>query len=174
VRQHLYENGSGFGSAKGRVRAIALENLQQKIRQIQAPDTSEAIKSQIWIGLVRDGLVPEGAERDTYTVQKADAAAYDVDHIVPLAQHWHESGWNSGDAKRHAIAGSASNLQLLLMSVNRGSGSEGTNARTGASQRYYYVDKFYVGLNFSSDDNNCPPGSLTIKGQPFEVRDEKG
>ena len=51
---------------------------------------------------------------------------YEVDHIVPLAQHWKQTGYKSGDDERglHAGLGNPGNLQLLTMSQNRSKGGK--------------------------------------------------
>ena len=162
VRRWLYENGSGFGSMKKKVRKNGLDEILEKIRTAKNNSTLPLTKKRIWNQLIRDGQIPSDATISGYTLTEAANAEYDVDHIKPLARHWHESGYNSTDRARHDIAGGEDNLLLMLSSVNRSIGGEG----------YYYVDKFYVGKDFSSEYNNSPRGSLKIKRKSF--LDENG
>ncbi|XHX78803.1 MAG: DUF4157 domain-containing protein [Stenomitos frigidus ULC029] len=162
VRQNLYINGSGFGSAAKEVKDQALEKLREDIRKMRALPPNSPQRDTIWNKWLRRELVPNNADRDKYTVAKVNAERYDVDHIKPLARHWKESGFNTTDQARQRIAGSQDNLRLVLMTINRSKGGEG----------HHYTDKPYVGSNFSSDYNNCSTGAKRLLGQYF--RDENG
>jgi hypothetical protein len=161
VRQDLYENGSGFGSMKKKIKEDDLKKITSDLREIHRSNTSAARKRQLWNNLKRKGQVPD-VDPETYTVADAEAAEYDVDHITPLAQHWNQTGYNCADQSRQEIAGGEDNLRLMLSSENRSKGGEG----------YHYSDKPFVGKSFSSIYNDCPPDSLRIKGMWF--RDEDG
>lgn len=163
VRRHLYINGSGFGSARKGIISKALDTVRNKILAIRDKNAKENAKVQHWSWLVNHGLVPADADRDKYTIQKVNAANYDVDHKKPLAKHWVPYGFNCSDGSRQTLAGSDDNLQLLLAKVNRSKGAEGS----------HYSEKPYVGPSFSSDYNNSPTGSLKIKGKSFRDKNDK-
>jgi hypothetical protein len=58
----------------------------------------------------------------TYTV----ATNYDIDHIIPLAQHWSLRGGNDNTPEiRRKIAGGRGNLRLMWGPLNRSRGAEG-------------------------------------------------
>jgi len=163
VRRHLYENGSGFGSAKSRVKDRDLETIRETVRQIRSDDTTEVQKQRLWKTLVKNGQVPENEDRDKYTVAKVNAQTYNVDHIHPLAKHWIDQGYNCADEPRQDLAGQEENLQLTLESYNKSKQAEGA----------HYKDRPFVGPAFSSNYNESPTRSLKILGQSFRDENEK-
>ncbi|WP_326698784.1 HNH endonuclease family protein [Streptomyces sp. NBC_01754] len=47
------------------------------------------------------------------------ASNWNVDHIVPLAAHWHAVGFNSDDKARVDTTPEISNLQLIAADANK-------------------------------------------------------
>ncbi|KAA9347819.1 eCIS core domain-containing protein [Larkinella humicola] len=160
VRNDLYINGSGFGSARTTVSSQGKTAIINDLK-IMRTNGSQAI----WQRLVRDGQVMEvddekaryRAMTDAQITSDINGRAYDVDHTEPLAKHWKDTGFNSDDGARQRTAGNPSNLKLMLASYNRQAGADG----------HHYADKFYVGPNFTSVYNNSIAGAKKIKGQAF-------
>ncbi|QDK82125.1 DUF4157 domain-containing protein [Spirosoma sp. KCTC 42546] len=160
VRNDLYINGSGFGSARTSVATQGKAAIINSIKVVR-DNGSEAI----WQRLVRDGQVMEvsgekaryRAMTDAQIATDINGRAYDVDHTEPLAKHWKDTGFNTDDGARQRTAGNSSNLKLMLAFYNRQAGADG----------HHYADKFYVGPNFTSQYNNSGVGAKKLKGQLF-------
>ena len=160
VRNDLYINGSGFGSARTSVSSQGKVAIINDLRTVRT-NGSEAI----WQRLVRDGQVMEvlgekaryRAMTDSQIATDINGRAYDVDHTEPLAKHWKDTGFNADDGARQRTAGSTPNLKLMLAFYNRQAGADG----------HHYADRFYVGPNFTSQYNNSGVGAKKIKGQLF-------
>jgi hypothetical protein len=84
---------------------------------------------------------------------------FQVDHIEPVAKHWVEDGWNSGDKSRGDHASAATNLRYLSAYWNRLKSSE-YKGRT-----YEFTEKPWVGPNFKSAeaDDDSIGGDKFIK-----------
>ena len=173
VRERLYLTGSGYKTNR-----IAVLNRDLPRITTWAALAIEANNRADFDNLVDDGLLPEGSDIDTFDVNtipynadenpKPDETStfihYNVDHVVALASHWKETGFNTTDQIRWQAAANVSGLQAMTGSGNSSKGA--LNPATGA--RDEFQDKFYVGDEFRSaiaDNNN--PLALTIRGQPF-------
>ena len=139
----------------------------QKIKQAQLMPDGGA-RNRAWQKLKQDGLVERKyvGKIDDY---KSDSIKYEVDHKVPLAKLWNQSGqWNSNiagndtdDRERYKHMSEPTNLQVVTREFNRSKGSE--------DEKYLK----YVGLNFTSEKNQVlTTGALKFNGQPF--RDAAG
>ncbi|MBP6250332.1 MAG: DUF4157 domain-containing protein [Leptothrix sp. (in: Bacteria)] len=168
VRTDLYINGSGFGSAAANLRSGGKARISAALIGLKTTTSNAA-----WQQLARDGQIfespSEGSYRSPAQIRAMSDSAirslvnrqdYDVDHTQPLARHWVNTGYNSADAVRHRVAGSPSNLKLMLAFYNRQAGAGGN----------YYADKFWVGPDFSSTYNASLPRARKIKGLDFVVR----
>jgi hypothetical protein len=79
-----------------------------------------------------------------------DDTEFQVDHIGSLAQHWVESGHNTGEGARKLKAKKWSNLRLITRKWNSAKGSAEQGEDEGESARYHYNDKPHLGPNFQS------------------------
>ena len=108
-----------------------------------------------------------GQTLQTFTKpKKAEAVKggeYDVDHVIPLAKHWYDTGWNSGDGERIGATDSDANLQLLTERENSVKGSK------YAGKVYHFNERPYVGPNFTSDIADAK----TIDGEQFHTEDQR-
>ncbi|WP_310461396.1 DUF4157 domain-containing protein [Sphaerotilus sp.] len=164
VRNDLYINGSGYGSASAALRASATANISAALISLKSTTSNAA-----YTRLVRDGQIFVGGDGPSRTAAEyrlmTDAAiralvgrqSYDVDHTQPLAQHWVATGYNSADGARHSHAGGAGNLKIMLSFYNRQAGADGS----------HYADKFWVGPAFTSNYNMSLRAAKKIKGQDF-------
>jgi hypothetical protein len=155
VRKRLYERGSGWESARETTRKKGEPERENELRRILAePKVSEA-KNQLAEEIVKGHFdnnaydyfkEPERREEAEELSKKyVRENKYEVDHIKPLAKHWKDEGFDSGDTKRWTITTDQNNLQLITRSANR---SKGSTDNSGT--RHYFTEKFYVGPKFSS------------------------
>jgi hypothetical protein len=165
VRNDLYINGSGYGSASAALRERAKATISATLIALKATPNSNAAYN----ALVRDGQIFAAGDGPSRTAAEyrlmSDAAiralvgrqSYDVDHTQPLAQHWVATGYNSADGARQGHAGGAGNLKIMLSFYNRQAGADGN----------HYASKFWVGPAFTSNYNMSLRGAKKIKGQDF-------
>jgi hypothetical protein len=164
VRNDLYLNGSGFGSASAALRNSAKTRIAASLIGLKTGNSNAAYNT-----LMRDGQIFAAGDGPSRTPAEyrlmSDGAIralvsrqdYDVDHTAPLAQHWVTTGYNATDADRHRVAGSAGNLKVMLAFYNRQAGAGG----------YHYAQRFFVGPAFTSVYNMSLLGATRIKGQDF-------
>jgi predicted RNA-binding Zn ribbon-like protein len=140
VRTDLYINGSGFGSAAANLRSGGKARISAALIGLKTTTSNAA-----WQQLARDGQIfespSEGSYRSPAQIRAMSDSAirslvnrqdYDVDHTQPLARHWVNTGYNSADAVRHRVAGSPSNLKLMLAFYNRQAGAAATTTPTSS------------------------------------------
>lgn len=145
VRYKFYERGSGFRSV---FEHFADQEIVAEVEGRIDALINDPSDMRPWQELVKLGLTKpnekfdlRAAERGDYTVR----GRYDVDHIVPLAQHWNARGHNTGQPPRtDAVLGAPAEtgLQLLEGGVNRRKSSEGVEYQ------------LWVGPNFKSENGN--------------------
>ncbi|HEY9812140.1 MAG TPA: hypothetical protein V6D31_01185, partial [Candidatus Sericytochromatia bacterium] len=122
--------------------------LIKRVRNVQK---SGILKD--WRELINEGIVEPNASINSYNPEKID---YHVDHIIPLAQHWNDTGNDSDDTERYKGLAERSNLKLVTAKYNISKGSGGA--------RY---DPF-VRLNFTSKyAQGGAKGALKINNRPF-------
>lgn len=131
VRAKLYERGSSWKSERADwLDNTAIPALKKKIKAIVngPPSTLAARRGQL-INLILNGKAPKhwepafdnGKLKDTWV----DNVAWDVDHAIPLAQHWQTQGYKVGDAPRWAVCIDRKHFDLLTASANRSKGGGG-------------------------------------------------
>ena len=165
VRNDLYINGSGYGSASAALRERAKASISSTLIGLKSTTSNAAYRRLVDDGQIfsspADGPSRTAAEyrlmSDSAIRSLVGRQSYDVDHTAPLAEHWKTTGYNSGDGARHSHAGGAGNLKIMLRFYNRQAGADG----------HLYAQKFWVGLDFTSTYNMSLRDAKKIKGRPF-------
>ncbi|WP_232110149.1 hypothetical protein [Streptomyces buecherae] len=163
-REMLYEGGTAGNQFKRAKIAIIARDLPEIVELIEttiAPYKS-AREAREPASMLREkkrttaddlrALTKFGADKDNAKVpvaiwrefkRKGDisgsnmrkSSLWNVDHITPLAAHWHASGYNSKDKERFETTPDKSNLQLIAGDANKAAQA------TYEGERYEYVAK---------------------------------
>ncbi|RJS18796.1 hypothetical protein DRW03_24360 [Corallococcus sp. H22C18031201] len=157
VRTKLYERGSGWKSARQDFHDSAKKTL---VAQVNTYVTTKK-KTQV-LALIAADLLPAAAEKrydkgtlDDKYVRKVD---HQVDHIRPLAQHWKNGGYKSGDDARWRATIDPTNFQLLTASANASKGGLG----------HHFGDRPELASTFTSVyAEGGIPNALRIDGKPL-------
>ena len=175
VRKKLYERGSGWRSKRKQFYNEEKDKIKRRvdgaIDAYNAGDEASAIR-RVQQLVHEEKLHKEELSR-FYSIskksaeKKVDKIEYHVDHKYPLAGHWVDNGFNSGDKARRDKTTEESNLNLITAEANLSKGSSGED--DDSDERYHYADKFYVGRSFKSEHASA----RKIDGQPFKLKPTK-
>jgi hypothetical protein len=94
-----------------------------------------------------------------------DNVKWHVDHDPSLAQHWHQTGYNSIESDRIRAAEALEHLTVMEAGFNLSKGSIVVLDPQSAGVKYEYTEKPWVGPEFTS--RLAALGAKTIDGQPF-------
>src|ERR1700674_3389466 len=150
-RNHILELIEGLS---GRTREGAISTLQRYVAETMIPDS--------WVALYRrTGNIDR--ESIEWWIERA-SSTWDVDHDLPLAQHWSQQAGNDTDqGSRNTIVVDPNNLAFVLAGPNRSWGSRGPTGQT-----VKYVP--WVGPDFESTFQK--DNGRTFNGKPYI--DDKG
>ncbi|HZH31996.1 MAG TPA: DUF4157 domain-containing protein [Pyrinomonadaceae bacterium] len=151
VRAKLYERGSGWKTVRNNFFDEESTKVKDRIASILEDDAAgQTSRAQNRVrALIREEKLPEEAmdkfDRGTLKPNYVDKVDYHIDHISPLAEHWKEHGFESGDKSRWDKTISLSNLRLITKEANLSKGGKDEDDKS-----HHYADKPYVGKTFVS------------------------
>ncbi len=97
------------------VKALAVSKLKDMTKLGAAKDDAK-VPVKVLVDFKRKG--------DVSTANMRKSSNWNVDHIVPLAAHWHAVGYNSADRERVNTTPNISNLQLIAADANKSAQAE--------------------------------------------------
>jgi uncharacterized protein DUF4157 len=158
VRDNLYVSSTEWKSIKSR------DDPGERRRIADRVETANKTKSTtIWdeLQLAPDGirgyLIPASASLGKYTRMDVLTQSMARDHVLPLAKHWSDNGYNQTDAERKPVGTGAGGYKLELITTEY-------NSRKQALGSRYRWD---VHGAFASADADSPVKSWKIKGRPY-------
>ncbi|WP_350203144.1 GmrSD restriction endonuclease domain-containing protein [Streptomyces antimycoticus] len=92
------------------VKALAVSKLKD-MTMLGAAKEDAKVPVKVLMDFKRKG--------DVSTANMRKSSNWNVDHIVPLAAHWHAVGYNSADRERVNATPNISNLQLIAADANK-------------------------------------------------------
>ena len=166
VRAKLYERGSGWATKSADKREVEKARLIANVDDILAGGYTKRARERIKWLLDRDKL-PKNAldlfDAKKLTSKHVKNTDYAIDHKVPLAQHWKQSGSKSGDSVRQEFCVRESNWNFITSSANSSYSGSG----------HQFGQKAYVETSFSSSyADGGIPNAKRIDGIP--MLDDKG
>lgn len=166
VRGKLYERGSGWGRKSKAKREELKKNLVENVKEILSGGYTERARERIkWLH-DRDKLRDDALklfDNKELTHRHVANTDYAIDHKIPLAQHWKQSGSKSGDSVRQEFCVDPSNWNLITFSANSKYSGGG----------HQFGQKLYVEPSFSSSfADGGISNAKRIDGIP--MRDEDG
>ncbi|WP_405188231.1 hypothetical protein [Streptomyces anulatus] len=121
VRTRLYVLGSGWKTSSKKWRESEKAKLIKSVGAALASPTPAA-RSRLE-RLERLDKLPEGAldlfDKGKLTVKEIERTKYDVDHRIPLAQHWSTDGHGQGDEERREHCVDETEWRLITAKKNR-------------------------------------------------------
>jgi hypothetical protein len=108
--------GSGVDAATLRtLKSVAVSKLRDMTKLGAAKDDAR-VPVKVLMDFKRKG--------DVNTANMRKSSNWNVDHIAPLAAHWHAEGYNSNDDKRINTTPNITNLQLIAGDANKSAQAE--------------------------------------------------
>jgi polyhydroxyalkanoate synthesis regulator phasin len=161
VRAKLYERGSGWASKSAKARTRLKESLLANVKEIlREPDKNRAAERIKWLQ-DRDKVPADSLDlfmNNKLTYKYIAETRYAIDHKVPLAQHWTQSGSKSGDSVRQDFCVQESNWNFITFSANSKYSGGG----------YEFRQKPYVESSFTSSyADGGIPNAKRIDGIPM-------
>ena len=135
IREKLYER-LGWDRVQK-----SIVNKEKPILIARVRAAQQTGNQQKWRALIVEGIVEKSASINSYDPSKIK---YSVDHIIPLAAHWNQKGYNSDDAERYDGLARESNLKLVTVEYN--SSKSSTTGNSGTRVNY----NPYIGPDFTS------------------------
>ncbi|HKN52941.1 MAG TPA: hypothetical protein VJX66_10590 [Amycolatopsis sp.] len=166
VRAKLYERGSGWATKSAAKREELKQRLINNVDDILSGGYTKPARERIkWLH-DRDKL-PANAldlfDKKKLTSNHVANTDYAIDHKIPLAQHWKQSGSKSGDPVRQNFCVLVSNWNFITFSANSKYSGSG----------HQFGQKSYVEPSFSSSyADGGIPNAKRIDGEP--MLDDKG
>ncbi|MET7934187.1 HPC2 multi-domain protein [Streptomyces sp. NPDC005322] len=166
VRTRLYVLGSGWKSQSSAWRAKEKKTLVEIVRTALALGQTPKARAQL-VKLDQRYKLPENAldlfDKGQFKAALVEQTAYDVDHHpMPLAQHWTNIGYNTGDIDRRNATVDTGNWRLITHKKN-------VSLQAGG---YHYHKQRDLGKSFTSElADGGIPNAKRIDGRP--LLDEK-
>jgi hypothetical protein len=158
IRDRLYISANEWKKIK------TSDDPGERLRIANRLDEYRRTKStSIWddLHLAPDGqrgyLIPKHASPDSYTRDDVFTQSMARDHVLPLAKHWTDAGYNQTDAQRAPVGRGTGGYKLELVSADY------NNRKQALGAKY----RFDVHAGFSSEDNESPVKGWRIGGRPF-------
>ncbi|WP_051110536.1 phage tail protein [Longispora albida] len=121
VRTRLYVLGSGWKAASTNWRNAEKTKLVNNVTAILAGGYTPAARAKL-VKLDKLHQLPENAlarfDAKKFKASEVAATAYEVDHSVPLAEHWKSDGHKISDDQRRAHCVDQNKWRLITKSVN--------------------------------------------------------
>lgn len=163
IRFNLYIKGSGFTSLSSKLRKDMAEKVNQRLEEIKTLNGDARKEAMAKLRHEREfkEVLPK-IEDEVILKNGISQKELNVDHVTPLAKDWVDKGYNRSDEERNFEANRAANFAVIHESYNKAKGSLDEQGR-----KYFYMQRPYVGPDFSSMNNNSPLGAKTISGLKF-------
>ena len=161
IRYQLYVSKSDWDTIKEKDDPVERRAIADAVEAAHAAK-DQAAWSRLKTAPAPDGragyLIPSTAELGKYRRGDVNMQKMARDHVIPLAQHWTQSGYNQTDTERTAVGkgtGGGQRLELITVEYN--------SRKQSLGHKY----RFDVHSTFASDKCESPVMSWRIKGQPF-------
>ncbi|MFI0793993.1 hypothetical protein ACH4OY_15080 [Micromonospora rubida] len=167
VRTRLYVLGSGWKTSSTRWRTTEKTKLVTRVQQILAGGYTPSARNKLE-ALNDLRQLPDDAlelfDKQELKTQHIAKTSYEVDHSVPLAQHWKSDGHKQADAQRRAHCVNEGEWRLITTIWNR-------RLRAGGHQ---YGDQREVAPTFNSEiADGGIPNAKRIDGRPLLDENER-